>query len=212
MKDYKRQSPIRFADPPVKTELRQGWEVALTYAGDDASLVVIDLSHITKWELYARGLEGQPVGPAAIPRIAGQVGLSAGVAVCLCRPSVALIWQLADEFSWTLPPGAELTDVTDSYALVALVGEKGPQVMEKITDLDLVLSAGQTARLVQGPILDAASRVMILSASDFPPALLLSVCRGAGQSVVDAIMDAGAEFGLQPAGEAVFRKWLRNQG
>ncbi len=211
MQGYKKQSPIRFPDSPLKTERRQGWEVALTYAGDDASLVIIDLSHITKWELYGRGLEGQQVGPAAIPHIAGQVNLSAGLAVCLCRPSVALIWQLADEFSWTLPVGVKLTEITDNYALVALIGADGPRVMEKIADLDLFLPAEQTVRFVQGPILDGASQVMILSSPDSSTGLLLAVCRGAGQSIVDAILDAGGEFGLQPAGEQVFKTWLRGQ-
>ena len=83
--------------------------------------------------------------------------------------------------------------------------------MEKIADLDLFLPAEQTVRFVQGPILDGASQVMILSSPDSSTGLLLAVCRGAGQSIVDAILDAGGEFGLQPAGEQVFKTWLRGQ-
>jgi glycine cleavage system aminomethyltransferase T len=83
--------------------------------------------------------------------------------------------------------------------------------MEKITDLDLVLPAEQTACLVQGPVLDGPCQVMILSAAGSSTGLLLAVSRGSGQSVVDAILDAGGKFGPQPAGEEVFKKWLRNR-
>ncbi len=211
MQGYKKQSPTRFPKRPSKTEYRNGWEVALAYGNDCAPLVVIDLSHISKWEIYDRQLEGRTLGPVTIPPAPGEVILTPGLAVCLCRPSVALIWQLADEFSWDLPTGATFTEVTDGYALIALIGDDGPRVMEKITDLDLVLAAGQTARLIQGPVLDGACRIMFFSKPDSSTGLLLAVSRGAGQSVVDAILDAGAEFGLQPAGEEVFKKWLRKQ-
>lgn len=207
MQGYRKQSPIRFPARAVKTELRGSWEVALAYPDDDGPLVIVDLSHIAKWELYARGLEGQLIGPAAIPRTPGQVTWSAGLTVSLCRPSVALIWQLDDGASWDLPAGTALTEVTDSTALMALIGDDAPRIFEKITDLDLTLAAKQTVRFIQGPVLDAPAQVMVVSELDSSMGVLLAVSRGSGQSVADVLLDAGAEFGLQPAGEERFKKW-----
>ena len=207
MQGYRKQSPIHFPVRAVKTELRRGWEVARAYPDDDSPLVIVDLSHIAKWELYGRGLEGQEVGPATIPRIPGQATLAAGLVVNLCRPAVALIWQLSDDVSWDLPAGAALTEVTDSFALVALIGDDVPRVFEKVSDLDLKLPAKQNACFLQGPVLDAPAQVLVVSETDSSVGLLLAVSRGSGQSVVDVLLDAGAEFGLRPAGEERFKKW-----
>jgi hypothetical protein len=59
--------------------------------------------------------------------------------------------------------------------------------------------------------MERASQVMILSSPDSITGQLLAQCPGAGQSIVDAILDAGGEFGVQPAGEQVFKTWLRGQ-
>jgi hypothetical protein len=211
MQNYKRRSPLRFAVPPAKTAARRGWEVALSFPGDDGTPVVVDLSHAGKWELYARGLEGRQVGPAVIPATPGQVTLTADLAVSLCRPSVALIWQLSENALPALPAGVDCTEITDGIALMALIGEDVLRVFEKVSDLDLALPADQTVGFVQGPVLDTPAQAMVLSDQDTVPGVLLAVARGYGQSVLESLMDAGAQFGLQPAGEQRFQKWLNSR-
>jgi len=211
MQNYKRRSPLRFAVPPAKTSSRRGWEVALSFPGDEGTPVVVDLSHAGKWELYARELEGRQVGPAVIPATPGQVALTAGLAVSLCRPSVALVWQLSENASPVLPADVDYTEITDGVALMALIGEDVPRVLEKVSDLDLALPAEQTVGLVQGPVLDTPAQVMVVSDRNATPGVLLAVSRGYGQSVLEALMDAGAQFGLQPAGEQRFQEWLNSR-
>jgi len=40
--------------------------------------------------------------------------------------------------------------------------------------------------------------------------LLMTCSRGYADSMVHALLDAGAEFGLKPAGEKRFTDWLQN--
>ena len=44
--------------------------------------------------------------------------------------------------------------------------------------------------------------------TDHSCGFLLSCSRGYGDGMVGAILEAGAEFGLRPAGESRFDKWI----
>ena len=50
--------------------------------------------------------------------------------------------------------------------------------------------------------------VTLEKSEGFDGGFLLTCSRGYAQSMVHAILDAGAEFGLQPAGETKFSDWL----
>jgi hypothetical protein len=208
MRGHKKQSPIHFPKHPIKTEDRNGFEVACSYGNDDFPLVVIDLSHIPKWEIYDRQLAGKSLGSIAFPQTPGQVTCAAGSAVSLIRPSVAHLWKLdgcADDKLGDITS----IEITDGYALIALIGKLGPRVMEKITDLDLKLSPDPDVHLVQGPILGVLSKVMVFSSSGGGTGIFIAIPRGSGQSVAEALLDAGSSLGMQPAGQAVFDRWLQ---
>lgn len=208
MKSYRRLSPISVPFVPETTEERDGWKIVLSHRHEDPSLAIIDLSHIRKWEIYGPRLHEQMLDSLYIPRIPGQISLSKDMAVALCRPSVALAWQF--NYSAFTPSGtATYADVTDGYALLALIGDDGPRIMEKITNVDLALASNQHARLIQGPFLDIPAKIMVFSMGDCNKGMLIGVARGFGQSVVDVILDAGIEFGLKPAGEKVFERWFK---
>jgi hypothetical protein len=49
---------------------------------------------------------------------------------------------------------------------------------------------------------------MIFSTAGCKKGMLITVARGSGQSIVDAILDAGAGFELKSAGERAFNRWL----
>lgn len=209
MKGYQRLSPVTLPGTIEKSIQRDGWEIALRYSQEDSPLTIIDLSHLSKWEIYAPELSGRSLGPIHVPNRTGEVVLTTEVIVALCRPSVALAF-MCDHSGDGLLNEANHADVTDGYALLALIGDDGPSIMEKITDLDLTSPSGGYARLVQGPLLGAPSKIMIFSTTGCKKGMLIAVARGSGQSIVDAILDAGADFELTSAGERAFKRWLES--
>ena len=207
MEGYQKLSPVRLPGTIEKSMQRDGWEIALRYSQEDSPLTIIDLSHLSKWEIYAPELSGRSLGPIHVPNRTGEVVLTTKVIVGLCRPSVALA-IMCDHSGDDLLNEVNYADVTDGYALLALIGDDGPLTMEKITDLDLASRSGRYARLVQGPLLGAPSKIMIFSTAGCKKGMLITVARGSGQSIVDAILDAGAGFELKSAGERAFNRWL----
>ena len=208
MKNYKKLSPISIPFAPETTIERDGWEIALTYRDEDPSLAIIDLSHIRKWEIYAHTLSPQSLSTLQIPDRPGEISLNNEVLIALCRPSVALAFQFGDS-PFTSSGTTTYTELTDGYALLALIGNDGPRIMEKITDLDLTLTSSQHARFIQGPLLGTPVKIMVFSIGDCDTGMLISIARGFGQATVNAILDAGIEFGLKPAGEKVFERWFQ---
>jgi hypothetical protein len=207
MEGYQRLSPVRLPGTIEKSIQRDGWEIALRYSQEDSPLTIIDLSHLSKWEIYAPELSGQSLGPIHVPNRTGEVFLTTRGIVGLCRPSVALAFK-CDNSGDELLNEAKHADVTDGYALLALIGDDGPSTMEKITGLDLSSRLGRHAHLVQGPLLGTPAKIMVFSTSGCKKGMLIAVARGSGQSIVDAILDAGAEFKLKSAGERAFNRWL----
>jgi glycine cleavage system aminomethyltransferase T len=51
--------------------------------------------------------------------------------------------------------------------------------------------------------------VTLEKTADGSGGFLLTCSRGYGDSMVGAIMEAGAEFGLRPAGENRFNNWIQ---
>ena len=52
----KRYSPVSFKSKPAQTVMRDGWEVVLAYEDEGVGPFVIDLSHISKWDIQAADL------------------------------------------------------------------------------------------------------------------------------------------------------------
>jgi glycine cleavage system aminomethyltransferase T len=48
----------------------------------------------------------------------------------------------------------------------------------------------------------------MLASSQDRSGILLTCSRGYARDMVHAILDAGAEFGIRPAGENTFNRWL----
>jgi hypothetical protein len=64
--------------------------------------------------------------------------------------------------------------------------------------------------LLQGPFCHVPCQIVILGKeADGSGGFLLTCSRGYGDSMVSAILEAGAEFGLQPAGENLFVSWMK---
>jgi glycine cleavage system aminomethyltransferase T len=52
-------------------------------------------------------------------------------------------------------------------------------------------------------------QIVVLGEKGDDGAVLIAFPRGYGQSVCEALLDAGIEWGLRPAGETAFRDWLK---
>jgi glycine cleavage system aminomethyltransferase T len=109
----------------------------------------------------------------------------------------------------SLPEFAGYTDVSEVSLLVALFGPRAFRVAEKLTNLDLMDPVKKAPFLLQGPFCHVPCQIMALEkTSDGSGGFLLTCSRGYGDSMVGAILEAGAEFGLKPAGEDRFTAWV----
>jgi glycine cleavage system aminomethyltransferase T len=203
MKRIKRYSPVTFAQIPARTLERNGWEVVLEYEEEGTGSFLIDLSHIGKWDVQGENLTLiQPAG-LEIPKDSEQCTVTDRYLINLIKRNWATIWH----FSKDMPDFADdyaFTNVTEAYALLALVGSDVLSIMEKVTDLDLFSPNRRPPFLTMGPVLHIRSQVVVMSREVDSSAVLVACPRGYGQSIAEALLEAGKEQGLRPGGENIF--------
>jgi len=208
MGSYYRRSPVVFEDPPRKTEIRGHWEVVLEYEREGDGPFLIDLSHISKWDIHDVDLSRiRPLG-VKTPVIPGQTALKKGMIISCMNRTQAAIWHLLKQRSCDAQ-GVSYTDITDAFAILAVLGKEVVSLMEKVTDLDLCASERQPPFLLQGPISRVPCQVVVMGLRRGLSGVLIACARGYGRSMAEGLLSAGEEEGLRPAGEAVFLKWLK---
>ncbi|MEE9418116.1 MAG: hypothetical protein V3W43_01480 [Desulfatiglandaceae bacterium] len=205
-----RCSPVFFESTPAHTEQRDGWEVVLQYNNEGKGPFLIDLSHRAKWDVQDANLSQiQPRG-VTIPETPGQCVLQKGLLINRMNQTQADVWHLSGD-SLATPQELAYTDVTEGFALFALVG-RGAEVfsiIEKITPLDILSPEKKPPFLIQGPVLHVPCQIVVLGEKDNISAVLIACSRGYGQSLAEELLDAGAQMGLRPAGEIAFCNWFR---
>ena len=208
MGPYLRRSPVKFPSPPSRKEMRNGWEVVLEYRDQGDAPFLIDLSHISKWDAQDNDLSRiSPLG-STIPEIPGNSRLQNEILISRMNPTQASIWHLL-RVNPPMHQEPAYTDVTDAYAILALMGKDVSSIMEKVTRLDLSSPAKKPPFLLQGPVLHVRCQIVVLGPKGDDAAVLIACSRGYGQSMSEALLDAGKEWGLGPAGETAFRDWLK---
>lgn len=207
MTEIQRRSPVQFKADAQKIEMRNNWPVVLKYSNEGQSSFLVDLTHKAKWDLQDKNLAKlKPLG-LVIPALPGDCAFQKGVLINRMNPTQSTIWHLLADAP-ELPDEPGYTDVTESLVLLALFGLNAMAIAEKLTALDLMDPKKQTPFLLQGPFSHVPCQVVIMERSrGFNGGLLLACSRGYADSMVHAIMDAGAEFGLCPAGEQRFCTW-----
>jgi hypothetical protein len=65
--------------------------------------------------------------------------------------------------------------------------------------------------LLQGPFSHVPCQIVILGNIPERSAILFTCSRGYAQDMIAAILEAGAEFELHPAGENVFGDWVNKR-
>jgi hypothetical protein len=203
METIRRYSPVVFNKKPLQTEMRNGWQVVLEYEDEGQGPYLIDLSHIAKFDVQNSDLSRIQPGGHNIPEDPGRGIIKDGWAVNRLNRTQAVIWFLAAKQA-SLPAQVDYTDITEAFALLAVAGNEAFRIMEKITSLDLTPRGKQLPLLLQGPVLHIACQILV-PAKDI---VLIAFSRGYAQSMIEAILQAGSPWNLQPAGERFFKNFL----
>ncbi|MGD9371206.1 MAG: sarcosine oxidase subunit gamma SoxG, partial [Desulfobacterales bacterium] len=117
------------------------------------------------------------------------------------------IWHLSGQ-TLDIPDDPAFTEVTDATVFLALLGKEIFLVTEKLTSLDFLDPSKQTPFLLQGPFSHVPCQLVTLEKTMERSGLLFTCSRGYAQDMIAAILEAGAEFEIQPAGENAFSQWV----
>jgi len=213
--DYKpiRHSPIKIDARPIETRRHNGFEVVLDYDNEsekkENAPAIVDLCHMTKWDIQDRDLSRiKPMG-FDIPEAPGDCIIHDNrIHIFRLNPSQAGVWLIhtgelveTDDACFNHPA---FTDITDGQALLAVVGHSVPSFVETITKMDLMSPRREPPFIAQGPIIDIASRVVVRRLAQENSVVLFSFPRGYGQPMLEALLDSGSRRGVHFAGEKAF--------
>ena len=205
--DIIRRSPVTFDRKPAQTEARDNWTVVLEFEDQGDGPWLIDLSHRRRWDLQDREIDTiQPWGPN-IPDSPGRCCFGNGVIINRMNRTQSSIWHLSGDEPAS-PDGTAYTDVTDATVFLALIGKNLASIIEKLTSLDFFNPLNEPPFLLQGPLAHVPCQCVMLEKSQIRSGILYTCSRGYARDMVHAVLDAGAEFGLKPAGENVFNRWI----
>ena len=209
MTGIRRYSPVMFESSGQKTEIRDHWKIVLAYQEEGPGPWLVDLSHKTRWDLQDSQIDDSSSSDLDVPSIPGTCLIKNMTIINRMNRTQAAIWHLGNE-EMALPDFKGCTDVTESTVFLALFGLDAFHVAEKLTALDLTDPARTAPFLLQGPLCHVPCQIVILEKNaDMSGGLILACSRGYADSMVHAILDSGAEFGLRPAGETRFAKWVQ---
>ena len=207
MENIMRRSPVSFDAGPAKAEMRDNWSVTLEYGAEESGPYVIDLSHRPRWDLQdAEIAKVQPWG-IHIPDAPGQCILDKGILINRMNRTQASIWHLTGERP-DEPEGPAFTDVTDVTVFLALFGKGIFAITEKLTALDFLDPLKEAPFLLQGPFSHVPCQIVTLEKTPERCGILMTCSRGYAGTMIAAILEAGEEFGLCPAGENAFTGWI----
>jgi len=210
MTTIQRNSPLTLDSKPTKTTNRGNWEIVLTFAEEGAGPWLVDLSHKTRWDLQDGQIDEPIVSGLSVPPAPGACSLEPDRLINRMNKTQAAIWHLGLE-PVRQPDFSGFTDVTDATIFLALFGAETFCIAEKMTALDFMDPTKVAPFLLQGPFCHVPCQMVTLEKhADMAGCLLMTCSRGYADSMVHALLDAGAEFGLKPAGEKRFTDWLQN--
>ena len=202
-----RRSPAAFDSAPAQTEMQGNWTVVLEYKDQGDGPWLIDLSHRVRWDLQDREIDAiQPWG-LNIPDTPGRCTYGNGILINRMNRTQASLWHLTGDKPES-PEGTTYTDVTDASVLLAIIGKDLASIVEKLTSLDFFNPLNGPPFLLQGPLAHVPCQCVMLEKSPDRSGILFTCSRGYARDMVHAVMDAGAEYGIRPAGENTFTRWL----
>ena len=207
MENIIRRSAVSFDAAPAKTEERDNLSVVLEYEDEGAGPYVVDLSHRSRWDLQDAEIGGVQTMGIRVPDKPGQCVFENGFLINRMNRTQASVWHLSGETP-VLPDDPAFTDITDSTVFLAVFGQDLFAILEKLSALDFLDSSRQTPFLLQGPFSHLPCQIVTLDKTPGRSAILMTCSRGYARDMVGAILEAGMEFKLRPAGEQAFSSWL----
>ena len=207
MKEIKRYLPVVFKATPLKSEQRDNWNVVLEYQGEGESPFLVDLSHRTRLDLQSSDLVSKKPFGITIPDVPCQSVFEKGILVSRMNRTQTSLYHL-DGDAPDMPSEPEYTDVTENTVFVALIGEAVFSICEKLTALDFMAPEKAVPFLYQSPFSHVPCQIVTLNRDAEKSGVVLTCSRGYGKDMIHAILDAGDEFGLRPAGEDRFTQWI----
>jgi hypothetical protein len=207
MENIIRRSPVSFDTGPAKTEMRDNWSIVLEYEAEEIGPYVVDLSHRTRWDLQDGDIDKMEPWGIHIPDAPGRCVFNSGMLINRMNRTQASIWHLTGEKP-DKPEGPAFTEVTDVTVFLALFGKEIFAIAEKLTALDFFDPLKEPPFLLQGPFSHVPCQIVILEKTPQRCGILMTCSRGYAGSMTAAILDAGEEFGMRPAGENTFSSWL----
>lgn len=174
-------------------EIRDGWLVASRYSAEPAKgrNALVDLSHRPTCEINGPELE-----------VSQKLALLCGADLVLRTIHVGEGWeayrltrQRAIVFGKVANPIAGALDVTGGWVSLALSGPDTERILNKVTAVDLRERTLPVHGCSQGPIFGVNTLF-----GRFRDRFELHICGDSAEFFWEVLMDAGAEFGLKPAG------------
>ncbi len=208
MKDIQRISPVVFKSTPLKTEKRDNWEVVTEYSKEGDGPFLVDLSHRPRFDLQDSNLDAITPFGMGVPEMPGNSALENGILANRLNGIQVSLYNLASDV--VMPDEIGYTDVTESTICVALIGKQVFSICEKLTSLDFMDPQRKAPFLFQGPFSHVPCQIVTLSKEGDKAGIVLTCSRGYGRDMIHAILDAGEEFGLSPAGEARATDWINS--
>ena len=209
MTGIQRYSPVTFESSIKESEVRDNWKIVLAYQNEGSGPWLVDLGHKTRWDLQDSQIDDPSRSEFSVPSSPGTCFFSEKKLINRMNRTQAAIWHLGMEET-IIPDFKEFTDVTESTAFLSLFGPDAFHVAEKLTALDLMDPDRTTPFLLQGPLCHVPCQIVILERyADMSGGIIMTCSRGYAESMVQAILDSGREFGLRPAGETRFSDWVR---
>jgi hypothetical protein len=203
-----RRSPVEFKGRIKLSEVRGDWSVVLAYGEEGRGPFLVDLSHVPRWDFQDKSLSRlKPLGKR-VPETPGACLFQDGILVNRMNRTQAAIWHLANPAA-ELPAESGFTELTDATICLALFGPNALAVAEKLSALDFRDPGKKPPFLLQGPFAHVPCQLVLMErGAGFDGGLVFTCSRGYAESMVHAVLAAGAEFGLKPAGEQRFSDWL----
>ncbi len=209
MTDIQRYSPVTFESSVKESEVRDNWKIVLAYQNEGPGPWLVDLGHKTRWDLQDSQIDDPSQSGLSVPSSPGTCFLAEKKLINRMNRTQTAIWHLGIEET-IIPDFNGFTDVTESTVFLALFGPDAFHVAEKLTALDLMDPARTTPFLLQGPLCHVPCQIVILERhADMSGGFIMTCSRGYADSMVQAVLDSGREFGLRPAGETRFADWVR---
>jgi len=207
MENIIRRTPVVFDRPTKINEITDNWDVVLEYEKEGPGPYLIDLSHRSRWDIQDNDLDRFKPWETSVPEIPCHCLLKNGLLINRMNRTQAAIWHLTGE-KLDEPDDSAYTETTDGTIFLCMYGRNVFAIAEKLTSLDFLEPSRKAPFLLQGPFAHVPCQIVTMKKTDERSGFLLTCSRSYAQDMVHALLDAGAEFGLQPTGENAFQEWI----